>query len=625
MTQNKTPKSNRSDQVSFSSTHPVYQDPSVSIAARVEDLLDRMTLDEKIGQMTQVEKNSLNPDTVKQFFIGSVLSGGGGYPPENTPAGWVKMVGDFQEAAMQTRLGIPILYGVDAVHGHNNLYGAVIYPHNIGLGATRDPDLVYRIGRATAEELAATGVYWNFAPTVAVPQDIRWGRTYEGFSQDNRIVAQLASAYIKGLQGDRLNGPLSVLANPKHYLGDGGTTWGSSQMLFPIPPGYILEGVDNQFAFKIDQGDTRLDEAALREIHLTPYIAALQAGAQVVMPSLSSWNGLKLHAHRYLLTEVLKGELGFNGFIISDWAGIDQVSADYYQAVVTGINAGIDMSMVPYDYERFISSLKRAVEKGDILLDRIDDAVQRILSVKFKVGLFERPKPDPRHLSLIGSAAHRELGREAVAKSLVLLKNEAHALPLSKSAATILVGGKAADDIGLQCGGWTIEWLGQPGNITPGTTILSGIQAAVSSSARVVYDSDGRFEQLSDEIAEVGIVVLAEIPYAEGFGDQPDPSLSKVDILLIERMRTLCQKLVVILLSGRPLIITEQLPDIDALVAAWLPGTEGQGVADVLFGDLPFSGRLSFSWPRSMDQIPIVSPSLGGRETDALFPIGFGL
>ena len=625
MTQNKTPKSNRGNQVSLSSTRPIYRDPSVSIAARVGDLLDRMTLDEKIGQMTQVEKNSLNPDTVKQFFIGSVLSGGGGYPPENTPAGWVKMVGDFQEAALQTRLGIPILYGVDAVHGHNNLYGAVIYPHNIGLGATGDLDLVYRIGRATAEELVATGVYWNFAPTVAVPQDIRWGRTYEGFSQDNRIVAQLASAYIKGLQGDRLNGPLSVLANPKHYLGDGGTTWGSSQMLFPIPPGYTLEGVDNQFAFKIDQGDTRLDEAALREIHLTPYIAALQAGAQVVMPSLSSWNGLKLHAHRYLLTQVLKGELGFNGFIISDWAGIDQVSDDYYQAVVTGINAGIDMSMVPYDYERFISSLKRAVEKGDILLERIDDAVQRILSVKFKVGLFERPQPDPRHLPLIGSVEHRQLGREAVAKSLVLLKNEAQALPLSKSAPTILVGGKAADDIGLQCGGWTIEWLGQPGNITTGTTILSGIRTAVSSSSRVFYDSDGRFEQLSDKLAEVGIVVLAEIPYAEGFGDQPDPTLSKVDILLIERMRALCQKLVVVLLSGRPLIITEQLPDIDALVAAWLPGTEGQGIADVLFGDLPFSGRLSFSWPRSMDQIPIVSPSLAGRETDALFPIGFGL
>ena len=382
--------------------------------------------------------------------------------------------------ALETRLGIPILYGVDAVHGHNNLVGAVIFPHNIGLGASREAGLVARIGRATAEEMAATGVQWNFAPTVAVPHDLRWGRTFEGFSQESHLVSQLASAYIEGLQAPGLDHPLSVLATAKHYLGDGGTAWGSSHTRFPIPPGYSFDTQDGLFEFMIDQGDNCLEETTLRAIHLPPYIAAIKAGVLVVMASLSSRNGLKLHAHRQLLTEVLKGELGFTGFVVSDWAGIDPVSDDYYQAVVTSINAGIDMSMVPYDFERYISTLKRAVEEGDVSLERIDDAVRRILRVKLISGLFEHPLPEPSHKSLVGSVEHRELGREAVAKSQVLLKNEANTLPLSKSTPTILVGGQAADDIGLQCGGWTIEWLGKAGNITPGTTLLDGIRAAVS-------------------------------------------------------------------------------------------------------------------------------------------------
>ncbi len=591
----------------------------MEIPERVAELLTRMTLKEKIGQMTQVEKNSLTPDVVKRFFLGSVLSGGGGYPADNSPAGWAQMVSDFQTAALQTRLGIPLLYGVDAVHGHNNMYGAVIFPHNIGLGATRDPDLVYRLGRATAEEMAATGVYWNFAPTVAVPQDVRWGRTYEGYGQDSQLVAQLSSAYIKGLQGDRLSDPLAVLATPKHYLGDGGTTWGSSRMRSPIPPDYTFEGANNLFEFKIDQGDTCLEEVTLRAVHLVPYIAAIQAGAQVVMASFSSWRGAKLHAHRYLLTDVLKGELGFEGFIVSDWGGIDQVADDYYQAVVTAINAGIDMSMVPQDYERFITSLIRAVENGDVSLERIDDAVGRILSVKHKAGLFERPQPDPRHLSLVGSAEHRELAREAVSRSLVLLKNEAQTLPLSKSTPTILVGGQAADDIGLQCGGWTIEWLGKPGNITPGTTILSSILATVSPNTRVIYNPGEQFRELADQVAEVGIAVLAEMPYAEGFGDRADLTLPEADIQLIERVRSRCRKLVVVLLSGRPMILTSQLALMDALVAAWLPGTEGQGVADALFGDQAFTGKLPYDWPHSMEQIP----SQAGVQP--LFPFGYGL
>ena len=587
--------------------------------SRIDEFLTRMSLEEKIGQMTQVEKNSLTPEAVQQYFIGSVLSGGGGYPAENNPQSWADMVSDFQQAALETRLGIPLLYGVDAVHGHNNLYGAVIFPHNIGLGATRDTDLVYRIGRATAEELAATGGHWNFAPTIAVPQDLRWGRTYEGYSQDPQWVAKLGAAYIRGMQGESLSDPLSVLATAKHYLADGGTTWGTSSMLFPIPPGVPFEGPNNQFAFQIDQGDTRLDEAELRAVHLKPYITAIQAGAQVVMASFSSWNGLKMHAHHYLLSEVLKGELAFNGFVVSDWAGIDQVSADYSQAVVSAINAGIDMAMVPQDYVRFITTLKRAVEQGAVPLERIDDAVRRILSVKFKAGLFERPLPDPVHFSLVGTAEHRQLAREAVAKSLVLLKNEAQTLPLSKSSPTILVAGRGADDIGLQCGGWTIEWLGKPGPITQGSTILEGINSALSHSSQVIYDPGGRFEGVGELVSEIGIAVLSETPYAEGFGDRADLTLPVEDVQLIQRLRARCRKLVVILLSGRPLILTDQLPLIDALVAAWLPGTEGQGVANVLFGDLPFLGKLPYSWPRSMQQVPLQA----GMEP--LFPLGGGL
>ena len=606
---------------------PIYKDPVALVARRVEDLLARMTLEEKIGQMTQVEKNSLTPEIVRRFFIGSVLSGGGGYPGENTPAGWVKMFTAFQESALQTRLGIPILYGVDAVHGHNNLCGAVIYPHNIGLGAAGDADLIYRIGRATAEELVATGVKWNFAPTVAVPLDIRWGRTYEGFSQDSQLVVQLATAYVRGLQGENLCSDLSVLATPKHFVGDGGAAWGTSTTIFPA---LAEHGIEQPRQLMIDQGDTGVDEETLRAVHLMPYIAAIDAGAVIVMASFSSWFGTKMHAHRYLLTDVLKGELGFTGFVISDWGGIDQISSDYYQAVVIAVNAGIDMNMVPYDYEPFITSLGRAVEKGDVPQERIDNAVRRILTVKFKVGVFEHPFPNPSHLSLVGSGEHRALAREAVAKSAVLLKNESGVLPLPKSLPMILVAGQGADDIGLQCGGWTIEWLGKAGNITPGTSILSAIRAAVSTETRVEYDPNGYFAHLGDANgkpipAETGIVILAELPYAEGYGDRADLTLPEADIGLIERMRTRCQRLVAILLSGRPLIITDQLPLIDSLIAAWLPGTEAQGIVDVLFGDLPFTGKLSFTWPRSMDQIPIVYPYAKGEGAEAVFPIGYGL
>jgi beta-glucosidase len=611
-------------------TSPSYQNPALPVPDRVADLMARLTLEEMIGQMTQVERNSISPAEVAQFFVGSVLSGGGGYPPDNTPLGWLKMIGEYQQAARQTRLGIPILYGVDAVHGHNNLYGAVIFPHNIGLGAARSPDLAYRIGRATAEEAAATGVHWNFFPTVAVPQDIRWGRTYEAYSEDAGLVSTLGAAYIRGLQGDGLRAPAAVLATPKHFVGDGATTWGSTGVGPYAGDAWPHAGPPPAQDFKIDAGDVQVDEATLREVHLAPYVAALAAGAQIVMASFSSWRGVKMHGSRYWLTDVLKGELGFRGFVVTDWGGLARVASDYYQSVVTGINAGIDLNMVPQDFRRFVSTVKQAVENGDIALERIADAARRILAVKFRFGLFDRPFADPASLPPVGSAEHRQLAAEAVARSLVLLKNEGRALPFAKSLPLILVAGEGAHDIGLQCGGWTVEWLGGRGPITPGTTLLEAVRAAVSPATRVEYDPAGCFPQLtggsrSPVTAEAGIVVVAEPPYAEGFGDRADLNLPAADCEVIERMRPRCKQLAVILLSGRPLIVTEQLPLMDALVAAWLPGSEGQGVAAALFGDAPFTGKLPFAWPRTMEQIPWPAPGAGAEAAGPLFPFGHGL
>ncbi len=573
-----------------------------------------MTLEEKIGQMTLVEKGSIRPEDIATCCIGALLSGGGSAPPVNSPAAWADMVDGFQEYALRSRLGIPLLYGVDAVHGHGNVYGATIFPHNIGLGAARDPDLVERIGRATAEEMAATGTYWNYAPVVAVPQDIRWGRTYEGFGEETELVSTLGSACIRGLhdggRARRPEVPIAVLATAKHYLGDGGTAWDSSRTF-------------NIRRYRIDQGDARVDEATLRAVHLPPYVAALRAGARCIMASLSSWQGTKMHAHRYLLTDVLKHELGFQGFVVSDWEGVQPLSEDYYTAVVTAIRAGIDMVMVPYDYPTFIATLKRAAERGDVPLERIDDAVRRILIAKFLVGLFERPYAERSLLPTVGSPEHRELAREAVRRSLVLLKNEG-VLPLAKDTPLIFVAGQAADDIGMQCGGWTIEWQGKNGNITPGTSILEGIRRT-AVGATIQYDRMGRFDTALDPggrplLADVGIGVVGEMPYAEGLGDREDLSLSREDLAVLERLRQRCRRMLVILLSGRPLIMTEAMAHWDAFVAAWLPGSEGQGIADVLFGDFPFSGKLPYAWPRSMDQVPLAVT--GGTP---LFPFGYGL
>ena len=589
---------------------------------KAEQLLAQMTLPEKIGQMTQVERQYITPDAVRDYFIGSVLSGGGSNPEPNTPEMWRKMVCKFQDAALETRLGIPMIYGVDAVHGHNNLIGAVIFPHNIGLGATNDAVLVEEIGRITAREVSATGIPWTFAPCVAVPQDIRWGRTYEGYGQDTDLVSRLGTALVRGLQdagGDgNLRYPQSVLASIKHYVGDGGAAWGTA-----VKQEWINSDVwDHEGEkFSIDQGVTTADEAALRAVHLPPYQAAIEAGALNIMVSFTTWNGLKMNAHRYLLTTVLKEELGFAGFLISDWEAISQISADYYQCVVSSINAGMDMIMVPYDYVRFIDHLTRAVQAGDVSMARINDAVRRILKVKIALGLFEYPYAARDALDLIGSAAHRQVAREAVAKSLVLLKNENQTLPLTPNISQLLIAGQGAKDIGLQCGGWSIAWLGGTGDITKGTTLIAGIREHLTDETAVLYDPQGNFDPQTD--ADVAVVVLSEEPYAEGYGDRADLSLSDVDLALLARVRPLCARLIVILISGRPLIITEQLEEWDAFVAAWLPGTEGSGISDVLFGDKPFQGKLPCPWPRSMDQIPL--SALEVSKENPLFPFGYGL
>ncbi len=571
-----------------------------------------MTLEEKIGQMTQVEKDSIAPGDITKYFIGSILSAGGGSPDTNTVEGWREMTAAFQEEALATRLGIPIIYGVDAVHGHGNLYGATIFPHQIGLGATGNADLVRQIGRATAEEMLATGIHWNFAPVVAVPLDIRWGRTYEAYGQDPELVAELGLAYMQGQQAlpagytAAPSQSLYTLATPKHFLGDGGTVFGSS----------------TESTYLLDQGDMRLDEDIVRRIFLPPYQLAVENGARSIMASYSSWNEVKMHANGDWLTGVLKEELGFSGFLVSDLAAINQIDFNYYNAVVTSINAGIDMNMVPSAYTAFINSMIRAVESGDISSERVDDAVRRILRVKFELGLFDQPFGDPGLSAAVGSDDHRQLAREAVRLSVVLLKNDDMLLPIAKETPLIYVAGQGANDIGLQCGGWTIEWQGTAGGNQSGTTILEGIQAAVSPATELQYSVDGLF----DGMADVAIVVVGEYPYAEGLGDRADLSLSKKDREVIQNAKEHSQKMVVIILSGRPLIITDQLQEAQAWLAAWFPGSEGQGIADLLFGDYAFTGKLPVPWPRSMDQVPleISRPPAQGCQ-GPLFPIGYGL
>ena len=587
-----------------------YFDSSLPTAERIEDLLANMTLDEKIAQMTLVEKGSIVPEDLQYLGIGGLLSGGGGYPQgNNTPAGWAEMVNGYQDYALNSRLGIPLIYGVDAVHGHSNVEGTVIFPHNVGMGATRNPTLVEEACHITALEMIATGIYWNYAPVVAVPQDIRWGRSYEAYGEDTDLVSELSSACIRGLQGEDLADPTTVLATPKHFVGDGGTAWGSS----------------TTGNYQIDQGVTEVDEATLREIHLPPYGVAIANGAQNIMISYSSWDGLKMHGQDYLINDVLIDEMGFTGFIVSDWGGMDQINpVDYYDSVVTSINAGVDMNMVPYDYFRFMDTVKKAVDNGDISIERIDEAVINILTVKMEMGLFAHPYSDPNLLDAVGSVEHRAVARQAVAESQVLLKNDGSVLPLDPGTTTIFVAGTAADDIGIQSGGWTIEWQGKTGASTTGTTILQGIEAVVTSDSTVYYDSSGNFNDAVDAngdplTADVAIVIIGERPYAEGMGDDGELKLEGTDLRVLRKVQERADKVVVIILSGRPLIITDLIADWDAVVAAWLPGTEGQGVADTLFGYAPYTGQLPYTWPASVEQLP------RSNEYEPLFPFGYGL
>ena len=574
----------------------------------ISELIKEMTLEEKIGQMTQVDYRYLKDKSdITKYFLGSILSGGGSTPPTNQPSSWVDLYNGFQKEALKTRLKIPLIYGIDAVHGHNNVFGATMFPHNIGLGCANDKLLVQKIAAATAAEVKATGLDWTFAPCVAVAQDERWGRTYESFSEDSDIVTKLGVASTIGYQGRTLN-KNSLLACAKHFVGDGNTVFGTGTNWY-----------------KIDRGDVILEEEELRSKYIKPFKESIKAGVGSIMISYNSWKGKKLHGHKYLINDVLRKELKFDGIIISDWAGINEIDKDYKTCIIQSINAGIDMNMVPgslnpddNSYDDFIRLAIEAVKEGAIPIERIDDAVHRILKVKKQIGLFDTPIKNPSNKNILGSKRHRDLARESVRKSLVLLKNENKILPLKKVGKKITLVGDHADNIGFQCGGWTIHWQGGSGDITPGTTILDAFKSAVSDSNNIRYSKNADNLLGSDII----VVAIGEEPYTEGVGDRDSLLLPKKDKELLEKVKRSKIPYVVILISGRPMIINKELDNSHAFIAAWLPGTEGEGISDVLFGDFDFTGKLSMTWPRSMKQIPI---NFGDSDYDPLFEFGFGL
>ncbi|KAJ8749942.1 hypothetical protein K2173_013857 [Erythroxylum novogranatense] len=581
---------------------PTYKDPKEPMNKRIEDLMKRMTLGEKVGQMTQIDMTVATPEVIRNYSA--------------TPTDWINMYNGFQKNSLSSRLGIPIIYGIDAVHGNNNAYKATIFPHNVGLGATRDPDLVKRIGAATAREVRATGLNYAFAPCIAVCRDPRWGRCYESYSEDHNIVEQMTDIIV-GLQGEippngrkgapYVGGKDKVAACAKHYVGDGGTTRG------------------------INENNTVIDFHGLLSIHMPAYNQAIIKGVSTIMASFSSWNGKKMHANRFLLTDFLKGTLDFRGFVISDWQGIDKLTspqdANYTESVLEGISAGIDMVMVPYDYARFVNTLIDLVNKNFIPMSRIDDAVRRILRVKFAMNLFENPLSDETFVTELGSQVNRDLAREAVRKSLVLLKNGENAdppvLPLPKNASKILVAGTHANNLGLQCGGWTIEWQGLRGNNnTAGTTILSAVATALDPSTQIIYSETPDSDFVKSQKFDYAIVAVGEgYTYAETAGDSTNLTISDEGISAIQNV---CGNLkcVVLIVAGRPLVIQPYLSEIDALVAAWLPGSEGGGVADVLFGDYGFTGKLPRTWFKTVDQLPM---NVGDTHYDPLFAFDFGL
>ena len=600
-------------------TPPVPADPELE--ARVDALLERMTVREKVGQVIQAEIGSVTPRDVRRYDLGSVLNGGGSFPDENkhaSPESWLALADAFHEASTDTSdggVGIPVIWGVDAVHGHNNVIGATIFPHNIGLGAARNPDLIRRIGEITAREVLATGLDWNFGPTVAVARDDRWGRTYESYSEDPKIVVEYARALVEGLQGavgspDFL-GEERVIATAKHFLGDGGTFEGH------------------------DQGDTRASEEDLRDIHGAPYVAALDAGAQAVMASFSSWHGRKLHGHAGLLTDVLKGRMAFDGLVVGDWNGHGQLPNCTNDNCADTLRAGLDLFMVPEDWRALHRNTLRQVRSGEIPEERLDDAVRRILRVKARAGLLDSSRPSERALGgrfeLLGAPEHREVARQAVRESLVLLKNNDNLLPLAPSS-LVLVAGPAADDIGRQSGGWTLTWQGteNTNDDFPGaTSIWTGIQRTVEAAGGEAVLCQGC--AYSGGLPDAAIYVTGETPYAEGQGDVTSLEYSpgdKSDVELMGRLRAANIPVVTIFLSGRPLWMNPEINASDGFVAAWLPGSEGAGVADVIFSAADggvandFRGKLSFSWPRSLDQTVL---NVGDPDYDPLFPYGYGL
>ncbi|MDR6842624.1 glycoside hydrolase family 3 protein [Pseudoxanthomonas sacheonensis] len=597
---------------------PLAEDPALE--KRIDELMAKMTVEEKVGQIVQGDIASLTPEDVRKYRLGSVLAGGNSDPGGKynaTPAQWLALADAFYEASMDTSTGgkaIPILFGIDAVHGQSNIVGATLFPHNIGLGATRNPDLMEKIGKVTAVETRTTGMEWAFAPTVAVPQDDRWGRTYEGYSESPEVVASFAGRMVEGLQGkagapDFLDGS-HVMVSVKHFLGDGGTTGGK------------------------DQGDTKISEAELARIHNAGYPPAIAAGAQTVMASFNSVNGEKMHGNRHLLTEVLKGRMNFGGFVVGDWNGHGQVKGCTNDNCPATIVAGLDMAMAPDSWKGFYETAVAAVKAGTLPMERLDDAVRRILRVKFRLGLFEAGKPSQRPLGgkfeLLGAPEHRAVARQAVRESLVLLKNQGGVLPLDPHK-NILVAGDGANDVGKQSGGWTLNWQGTGttrADYPNADSIWEGLQAQVKAAGgKAELAVDGKYKQKPD----AAIVVFGENPYAEFQGDIAtllyNPG-NDSDLELIKRLKADGIPVVAVFLSGRPLWMNREINAADAFVAAWLPGSEGEGIADVLLrksdGGVQhdFKGKLGFSWPRTAVQY---ANNVGQKDYDPQFAFGFGL
>jgi beta-glucosidase len=572
----------------------IYNNKSYSTEDRVKDLIGRMQIDEKIGQMIQVERDSKDFYDISEYNIGSILSGGGSTPNDNSPKGWTSLIKEYQQSAADTRLGIPIIYGVDAVHGHDIVMDAVVFPHNIGLGAANDTELMKKIASVTAEEMLSTGITYNFGPCVAVTKDLRWGRYYEGYSENIEIVKTLSSVYIKQLQS------YGIAATAKHFIADGATIWGTGDS-----------------GYKIDQGNTIIEEDKLLKEELLPYEEAVKSGVKSVMVSFSSINGIKNHSNKHLITDILKEKLGFKGIVISDWEGVQQINASNFdEQVAIAVNAGIDMLMEPSKWKETYDALKTGVEDAKISRERIDDAVTRILTVKFDLGLFEN---NLGNSSLIkndfNSTAHKKIAETAVVESMVLLKNNG-ILPLRKNS-KIFVTGPAANSVGIQCGGWTIDWQGNQRQPS-GVTILEGFEKIAKENGGIIITDIKKAKE-----ADVTVVVIGEESYAEGKGDDgtlglDDGMALEGNIKSLNDAKKLNKPIVTIMVSGRPRIISDNLNDWSAFVEAWLPGSEGEGVAEVIYGDENFKGKLPVTWPKSNKNLPI-------KEDNILFPIGYGL